>query len=671
MSARGEGRTRVATIAALGAVVAVVAWFQAPFLLDREIVVERDALSSILPIRAFLAHALQQGSWPMWNPAPVLGKPFLPEWQTGLFYPPSLFLLVPPFSRGFNLFFSFHYVWTAVGAFLLLRALGTTRPAAWLGALVWTLGGPLVSLGHLLNHLMAVSWLPWVLWGWARSGDLRARIVTSSVLLAIALLTGSPEMALLIAGLLLVLARDVRALWVPPIAAMLAAMQLVPVWLYLETTHRGAHGLSTENVLAFSTPIWRLAELVYPGDPGPGAFLPSLYVGPIPVLLALVGLLFVPTLTRLLATLVALVLLGIAFGSNAAILPFLHEHVSGIDLLRYPEKLLVGVHALLALGAAWGLSGIASRWPGRIGVAAAAALALVAVADLARVNRNVLFTMTPQALFAPPDAARAMGAATAPTEMVRYYANSRGAPTPETLAEATEIDRELLYAATGELYGLANVNTPASLNLIEHERLNRTLESLPQEKALETLHALGTRWITSFTELRGDRVRPISIGVDRAKLYSLGSDAPRAFVAQQVGVALGPEAALDRFARSEVPLGMAVVEGIGVHDIAYRPPDRWEVQWVEAGNDRLTLDVAVDAPGLLVVNDSFLEGWRASVDGAPAALERVNGLVRGVWLAAGEHRVTMRYRPPGLAIGCALSLATLVGLLLVSYRGGK
>lgn len=659
------------------AVLATVAWFEAPFLLDQKIVVERDALSSILPLRAFLAEALRQGDWPMWNPLPVLGKPFLPEWQTGLFYPPSLFFLVPPFTRGFNLFFVFHYAWTAVGALLLLRALGVSRVAAALGALVWAMGGPLVSLGHLLNHLMAAAWLPWVLWAWVRTEDVRRRVLGSSLLLAVVLLTGSPEMALLIAGLLVILARDPVALVVPPIAGALAAMQLVPVWEYLGLTHRGVHGLSTENVLAYSSSLSRLSQWVHgsgPADGGP--FLPSLYVGPVPVVLALAGLVLAPALVRWLAILVGILLFALALGANTALLPLLHAYVPGIDLLRYPEKLLVGVHALVALGAAWGLSRLAERVPARPAVAVALALGLtvVTVADLARVNRDVLLALPSGEVSSVPAIAEAMKSGEEPPSgLVRYYANATGAPPAADATQALRNDRAILYAGTGELYGLANVNTPASLNLLGHEALHRSLERAGQERALATLAALGARWATSFMPLRGPTVREVrGPCATSAALYALGAPEPRrAFIAQRILVAHDADRALARFVEEAATPGTAILEGLGVEEIPYRAPARSEIRWIEAGNNGLTLDVSNDAPALLVLNDTFLGGWRAWIDGRPTSIERVNGIVRGIWLASGRHRVTMRYRAPGLPLGCAISLLALIGLVLATYRAGQ
>ena len=655
------------TLLAAAGVVGVVLWFLLPYTLDREIVVERDALSSILPIRAFLARSLQEGAWPMWNPEPVLGKPFLPEWQTGLFYPPSLLFFLRPFSRGFNAFFVFHYAWTGLGAFLLARAAGTSRGAAVVGALAWTLGGPLLSLGHLLNHLMAVSWLPWVLWGWTAFERPRTRIVASTLFLAMALLTGSPEMALLIAGLLVLWAWTPEALLVPPLAALAASAQLVPVWAYLQETHRGAHGLTADGVFAYSTPVARLVELAWASAPSAAAFLPSLYLSPLVVALALVGAAFLRPLPRLAATLVLLVLLALAIGENGALLPGLYATLPGMDLLRYPEKLLVGVSALVACGAAWGASRLQERLPASVAAVAVASLVVLLAADLARVNRGLLFSLPPEEVLAPPPIAETIRE----SGERRYYSNTTGAPRAASARDAIARDRALLFAATGELYGLGNVNTPASLNLVSHERLHRELEHVLQPQALEALHALGTGWATSFSPLRGPSAARVPHADSAAQLYRLGDPPRRAFVAERVAIAPDEESAVRSFVRADRPQGLAILEGVGVADVGYQAPSTSRVEWVRSASDEIALDVSADGPALLVVNDSYAPGWGATVDTEPARLERVNGVVRGVWLGGGSHRVVMRYRPPGLPLGMALSLATLVGLLAFAQRDGQ
>ncbi|MBI2372477.1 MAG: hypothetical protein HYV07_00625 [Deltaproteobacteria bacterium] len=79
------------------------------------------------------------------------------------------------------------------------------------------------------------------------------------------------------------------------------------------------------------------------------------------------------------------------------------------------------------------------------------------------------------------------------------------------------------------------------------------------------------------------------------------------------------------------------------------------------------LEVALDRPSLLVLAESFDEGWGVRVDGASASLLPVNVLSRGVWVPAGTHQIHMSYVPPGLSLGCLLSAATLI-LMLASRR---
>ena len=73
--------------------------------------------------------------------------------------------------------------------------------------------------------------------------------------------------------------------------------------------------------------------------------------------------------------------------------------------------------------------------------------------------------------------------------------------------------------------------------------------------------------------------------------------------------------------------------------------------------------------GLVVFSERFSPGWRATVDGARAPIVRVDGLLRGVCVAAGEHSVAFDYRPPMLVVGGAISAATLlICLYLGLYR---
>jgi hypothetical protein len=70
---------------------------------------------------------------------------------------------------------------------------------------------------------------------------------------------------------------------------------------------------------------------------------------------------------------------------------------------------------------------------------------------------------------------------------------------------------------------------------------------------------------------------------------------------------------------------------------------------VDYRDTRIALRCRADAPALLVVADTAMRGWRAWVDGAPAAIVRANVAMRGVALAPAPapHDVELRFEPPG------------------------
>ncbi len=82
--------------------------------------------------------------------------------------------------------------------------------------------------------------------------------------------------------------------------------------------------------------------------------------------------------------------------------------------------------------------------------------------------------------------------------------------------------------------------------------------------------------------------------------------------------------------------------------------------------NRVEVKTASDAPTILVLSENHYPGWRTYVDGRAAETLRVDYGLRGVVVAAGEHRVEFVYRPKSVLIGLAVSLVTLALLLLWS-----
>lgn len=85
----------------------------------------------------------------------------------------------------------------------------------------------------------------------------------------------------------------------------------------------------------------------------------------------------------------------------------------------------------------------------------------------------------------------------------------------------------------------------------------------------------------------------------------------------------------------------------------------------------LEVEVVSSRPGLLVLNETFYQGWDATVNGADAEIYQVNGAFRAVKIPSGRSLVEMDYRPRTLNLGLSISLGTLLLVLGLFWTGGR
>lgn len=82
--------------------------------------------------------------------------------------------------------------------------------------------------------------------------------------------------------------------------------------------------------------------------------------------------------------------------------------------------------------------------------------------------------------------------------------------------------------------------------------------------------------------------------------------------------------------------------------------------------ERVEIKVDAEAPGYLILTDSWYPGWEATIDGEPVPIYQADLLFRAVAVDAGHHRVVFVFRPVSLLIGAGMSLAGLVTLVIVA-----
>ncbi len=88
-----------------------------------------------------------------------------------------------------------------------------------------------------------------------------------------------------------------------------------------------------------------------------------------------------------------------------------------------------------------------------------------------------------------------------------------------------------------------------------------------------------------------------------------------------------------------------------------------------AGEERY--EVEANASAYLVVRASHARGWHGFVDGVPQPVLRANGKHRALAVNAGRHEVVLRYEPPGLVPGAAVSLLALAAVAVLFVASGR
>jgi len=106
--------------------------------------------------------------------------------------------------------------------------------------------------------------------------------------------------------------------------------------------------------------------------------------------------------------------------------------------------------------------------------------------------------------------------------------------------------------------------------------------------------------------------------------------------------------------------------------------------WVQPATSQIGLDISpaqiliykpnqiqleAKGPGLLVLSEINYPGWKVSIDGKGEQIENVEGLLRGVKLGVGEHKILFTYYPSTVYAGlvlCGLMLVCLVGRQIYS-----
>jgi hypothetical protein len=696
---------------------------------------DMDLYGYFLPKMWYGNEEVLAGRLPAWNPWEYAGLPFLAAAQPAALYPLKIlvFALVPGFAL--HAFMVLHYVLAGVFCFVALTGLGLGWAGAVLGTVTWIFSAVNMDSHYHVVRLACLTWVPLVFLSFVRTLERPGpRPATAlGVVAALCILAGYPEYMLDAAVTLALfwpLAAWTGALGTPrpplartvgwlAVAALLAGALAAPLVLPLaEMVAQSSRVIAAPPML---DPLafwgWSFLSNAHALRIVLGAIANMFHMAPFAWMLAIVGMLLgrgrfrLPFAAAFFLAVGSATVLGRAIRSipgfglfrptyawiSLAYFPAAYLAGSGLEAVLAGRLVAVGTRARLALGVAVAAvvasaAFLAPRsWIG-LGVAAAllgaawarpawrtpALLAMVAAVVLA------IWAWIPPAIASP--------------EVHRY--TRKETPYPRTPPVRTNLASEVrARCGPGPMRVLAPLHAWDGAAVLERvEMLQGYPESLAPRRMLRLLRAswldaehgplLEPNRIGAAARVLdalnvgcvllpvGQRIDAAALGLEPAgpigveTAYRRPSALPRAFLVSEVTAVGDEEAAWRWIQRPEFAPGREAVIEAPEHPVAPSGA-AGSVRLEDWAPDALRLRVAAPAPTLLVVSQAWYPGWEALVDGRRVPLYRADYVLMALAVPAGDHAVTVRYRPASVRAGLVLGVLGTVALLGFTVVGRR
>ncbi len=365
---------------------------------------EGDTLDCWMPWRWFIAQALQDGHFPLWNPYTQSGYPIYADLQGPAWYPPSIALAG---TVGHSLYtlqalFLAYVIIGGVGFMRLVRQRGTDARIALVVGLAYALGGFFTAHQMHFYAVISAAWLPWLLAAQIRLCQAPAwrPAVEAAVFQALLLTGGNHTFTLINAWLLLALftVHLVRARHQRPLVLRMVRNQLlfgaltllmacgtIYAWWEVSPFLSRAHGMTYAAAAKNPFTLHAAWSLLFPYATGTdGLWLgtdPAMangYTGVLVLLLAAFAFLGARSVVENTIAVFGLVCLLASFGDALPVHHWLWASVPGMNLFRFPSYFQWFFSMAVLLLAA----GALARWPQWSLRRLAVAKALIAITAL-------------------------------------------------------------------------------------------------------------------------------------------------------------------------------------------------------------------------------------------------------------------------------------------------
>jgi hypothetical protein len=103
--------------------------------------------------------------------------------------------------------------------------------------------------------------------------------------------------------------------------------------------------------------------------------------------------------------------------------------------------------------------------------------------------------------------------------------------------------------------------------------------------------------------------------------------------------------------------------------------DSPELEILKYNNDYILLNVKTNSEEFLVFSDCYYPGWKAYIDGSETKIYKTNGIIKGIIIPEGEHKVVFNFKPTNWLALSIISISgfllTLLAIILLIYKRKK
>jgi len=669
-----------------------------------------DILHLNYPIKFFLSESLKRGEWPLWNPYNATGYPQLAEGQMGTFNPENLlvfgFLTMP---LAFNIGLALIFFQTGIFTYLFARSIGLSRIAAFFSSVAFSYSGVFATHIVHFNLIQTLSFFPLQLYLTELFFQKRKLYLLPllSIVTAIQIFSGFYQVAVysIIATTVYALfkiyvlkASKVKKLFLLLLFTLtltltltLSAIQLLPSFELAQLSGRSG-GVSYSEMNRFPLNPKHLLTFLNPylfGDPRQGTYPiyssswgifweSTGYLGILPLIFAALAIIFLVKKNRHVQFFTLLLFLSLLLALGKYSPTFFLFEFPPLNLFRVPARWIMFLTFSLAILGGFGFDFIYQKLKTKNLKLILGGLALIiATFDLLYFGMNYNAIGKAKEWLSPPQTFEFLSKDQSFYRTITFgqgqvwnsFFLKKGwqGPSPyQTLRNGLDPDSNLPFH-------LPNFWVYESIVPDRNQMINNIIDQDLQikdgylsigDKAKKILSLLGVKYLISTAKVEDPDLKEVftTQTIPVYFIYQNSNALPLVFLPQKTTYAQTYEELEEILENKDFdPKATAILKTKLPKEEFDSPQGKAEITKVT--NTKITINANILNDQLLVLNESFYPGWKASDNGEKLEILAANGNQQAVYLEKGNHQIEFCFQPESFRKGQIVTLISLVIIL--------